>query len=126
MAGVQGECLLETQAAILDKFLQKFMRIPKKEEQDGIKQEEEEEEQEEEEDDKGEMAGMSESQLAEKCRCSVGGWTNPLSGVHIPPSLHSGWSLCIASNLDHTSVLGKSDLPLTSVCFCFSNLEIIV
>ena len=80
MAGVQGECLLETQAAILDKFLQKFMRIPKKEEQEGMKQEEEEEEQEEEEDDKGEMAGMSESQSAERCRCSVGGWTNPLSG----------------------------------------------
>ena len=56
---LQGECLLETQEAILDKFLQKFMRIPKKEEQDGIKLEDEEEEQEEEEEAKGETPGMS-------------------------------------------------------------------
>ena len=50
---VQGTCLLETQAEILDKFLQKFMKIPKKEEQEDVKEEQEEQGEEEEEEPEG-------------------------------------------------------------------------
>lgn len=46
-----GQCLLEVQEAIMDKFLQKFMRLPKKEELEEVKKEEDDGEKDGDKDD---------------------------------------------------------------------------